>query len=238
MEQGMQRFRRLRKNETIRSMMRETRLHPADLIYPIFVIEGENIKNPVDSMPGVYQYSIDRLNEIMDKVKESGISGVLLFGIPACKDEMGTQAYAKDGITQRAVSYIKKNYPEIYCIVDVCLCEYTSHGHCGVVRDGQIVNDETLPLLCRMSVSLAEAGADMIAPSDMMDGRVEAIRDALDLNGFEGIPVYGIQRQVCICLLWSVQGCGSFSARLWGQEELPDGFCQWSGSCQGNRFRH
>ena len=115
----------------------------------------------------------------MDKVKASGISGVLLFGIPAGKDEMGTQAYAKDGITQRAVSYIKKNYPEIYCIVDVCLCEYTSHGHCGVVRDGQIINDETLPLLCRMSVSLAEAGADMIAPSDMMDGRVEAIRDAL-----------------------------------------------------------
>lgn len=139
-------------------MMRETRLHPADFIYPIFVIEGENIKNPVASMPGVFQYSIDRLGEIMEEVKASGISGVLLFGIPACKDEMGSQAYARDGITQRAVAYIKKNYPDIYCIVDVCLCEYTSHGHCGVVKDGKILNDETLPLLSAMSVTLAEAG--------------------------------------------------------------------------------
>lgn len=185
----MQRFRRLRKNETIRSMMRETRLHPADFIYPIFVIEGENIKNPVASMPGVFQYSIDRLGEIMEEVKASGISGVLLFGIPACKDEMGSQAYARDGITQRAVAYIKKNYPDIYCIVDVCLCEYTSHGHCGVVKDGKILNDETLPLLSAMSVTLAEAGADMIAPSDMMDGRVAAIREALDENGFTDIPI-------------------------------------------------
>ena len=186
----MQRFRRLRKNETIRSMMRETRLHPADFIYPIFVIEGENIKNPVASMPGVFQYSIDRLGEIMEEVKASGISGVLLFGIPACKDEMGSQAYARDGITQRAVAYIKKNYPDIYCIVDVCLCEYTSHGHCGVVKDGKILNDETLPLLSAMSVTLAEAGADMIAPSDMMDGRVAAIREALDENGFTDIPIW------------------------------------------------
>ena len=185
----MQRFRRLRKNETIRSMMRETRLHPSDFIYPIFVMEGDNIKNPVASMPGIYQYSIDRLGEIMEEVKNSGISGVLLFGIPACKDELGTQAYARDGITQRAVAYIKENYPDIYCIVDVCLCEYTSHGHCGVVKDGRVLNDETLPLLAKMSVSLAEAGADMIAPSDMMDGRVAAIREALDQNGFTDIPI-------------------------------------------------
>ncbi len=185
----MQRFRRLRKNETIRSMMRETRLHPSDFIYPIFVMEGDNIKNPVASMPGIYQYSIDRLGEIMEEVKNSGISGVLLFGIPACKDVLGTQAYARDGITQRAVAYIKENYPDIYCIVDVCLCEYTSHGHCGVVKDGRVLNDETLPLLAKMSVSLAEAGADMIAPSDMMDGRVAAIREALDQNGFTDIPI-------------------------------------------------
>lgn len=185
----MQRFRRLRRDERIRSMMRETRLHPKDFIYPMFVIEGENIKNPVESMPGVYQYSIDRLDEILEQVKKADIGGIMLFGIPAHKDERGSQAYAKDGVTQRAVSYIKKNYPEIYIVVDVCLCEYTSHGHCGMVCGDEILNDETLPYLAKMAVSLAEAGADMVAPSDMMDGRVEAIRDALDLAGFSQIPI-------------------------------------------------
>lgn len=185
----MQRFRRLRRDERIRSMMRETRLHPKDFIYPMFVIEGENIKNPVESMPGVYQYSIDRLDEILEQVKKADIGGIMLFGIPAHKDERGSQAYAKDGVTQRAVSYIKKNYPEIYIVVDVCLCEYTSHGHCGMVCGDEILNDETLPYLAKMAVSLAEAGADMVAPSDMMDGRVEAIRDALDLAGFPQIPI-------------------------------------------------
>ncbi len=185
----MQRFRRLRKNEVIRGMMQETRLHPKDFIYPIFVAEGENLENPVASMPGVFQYSLDRLDGILKKVRESGISGVLLFGIPAHKDEVGSQAYAPDGITQRAVRRIKKDYPELYCIVDVCLCEYTSHGHCGLVEGDCILNDETLPLLAKMAVSLAQAGADMIAPSDMMDGRVEAIRAALDENGFADIPI-------------------------------------------------
>lgn len=185
----MQRFRRLRRDERIRSMMRETRLHPKDFIYPMFVIEGENIKNPVASMPGVYQYSIDRLDEILEQVRKADIGGVMLFGIPAHKDERGSQAYAKDGVTQRAVSYIKKNYPEIYIVVDVCLCEYTSHGHCGMVCGNEILNDETLPLLAKMAVSLVEAGADMVAPSDMMDGRIEAIRDALDLAGFSQTPI-------------------------------------------------
>ena len=169
--------------------MQETRLHPKDFIYPIFVAEGENLENPVASMPGVFQYSLDRLDGILNRVRESGISGVLLFGIPAHKDELGSQAYAPDGITQRAVRKIKKDYPELYCIVDVCLCEYTSHGHCGVVEGDCILNDETLPLLSKMAVSLAQAGADMIAPSDMMDGRVEAIRSALDENGFTDIPI-------------------------------------------------
>ena len=176
----MQRFRRLRKDERIRGMVRETRLHPTDFIYPIFVAEGEKLKNPVASMPGVFQYSVDRLDGILEKVRESGVSGVLLFGIPAHKDEVGSQAYAPDGITQRAVRKIKRDFPELYCIVDVCLCEYTSHGHCGLVEGDCILNDETLPLLAKMAVSLAQAGADMIAPSDMMDGRVEAIRAALD----------------------------------------------------------
>ena len=187
----MKRLRRLRQNEVMRDLVRETRLNVKDFIYPIFVIDGENIKTPVNSMPNVYQYSIDRLSEILDEVKESKISGVMLFGIPKPedKDEYGTQAYEENGITQRAVRYIKKNYPEILCIVDVCLCEYTSHGHCGVVENGEILNDETLPLLCKMAVSLVEAGADMVAPSDMMDGRVSAIRDALDNAGYKNTPI-------------------------------------------------
>lgn len=185
----MQRFRRLRKNAVIRGLMQETRLHPKDFIYPIFVAEGENLENPVASMPGVFQYSLDRLDGILEKVCESGVSGVLLFGIPEHKDELGSQAYAPDGITQRAVRKIKRDYPQLYCIVDVCLCEYTSHGHCGVVEGDCILNDETLPFLAKMAVSLAQAGADMIAPSDMMDGRVEAIRQALDENGFSDIPI-------------------------------------------------
>lgn len=187
----MKRLRRLRQNEVMRDLVRETRLNVKDFIYPIFVIDGENIKTPVNSMPNVYQYSIDRLSEILDEVKESKISGVMLFGIPKSedKDEYGTQAYDENGITQRAVRYIKKNYPEILCIVDVCLCEYTSHGHCGVVENGEILNDETLPLLCKMAVSLVEAGADMVAPSDMMDGRVSAIRDALNNAGYKNTPI-------------------------------------------------
>lgn len=187
----MKRLRRLRQNEIIRELVRETRLSVKDFIYPIFVIDGENIKAPVNSMPNVYQYSIDRLSEILDKVRESKITGVMLFGIPKPeqKDELATQAYSDNGVTQRAVKFIKENYPEIYCIVDVCLCEYTSHGHCGMVKDGEILNDETLPLLSKMAVSLVKAGADMVAPSDMMDGRVCAIREALDLAGFKNTPI-------------------------------------------------
>ncbi len=185
----MYRFRRLRRDVRIRSMMQETRLHPKDFIYPVFVIEGENIKNPVASMPGIYQYSIDRLEEILEQIKEAGIGGIMLFGIPRHKDPQGSQAYAADGITQRAVRYIKENYPEIYIVVDICLCEYTSHGHCGMVHGEEILNDETLPYLVKMAVSLAEAGADMAAPSDMMDGRVAAIREGLDQAGFTQMPI-------------------------------------------------
>ena len=185
----MYRFRRLRRDERIRALMQETRLHPKDFIYPLFVIEGEKIKNPVDSMPGVFQYSIDRLDEILDRVKEARIGGVMLFGIPVHKDPQGSQAYAQDGVTQRAVRHIKEKYPEIYIVVDVCLCEYTSHGHCGMVRGEEILNDETLPYLVKMAVSLAETGADMVAPSDMMDGRVAAIREGLDRAGFTQTPV-------------------------------------------------
>ena len=185
----MYRFRRLRRDGRIRSMMQETRLHPKDFIYPVFVIEGENIKNPVASMPGIYQYSIDRVEEILEQIKEAGIGGIMLFGIPWHKDPQGSQAYAADGITRRAVRYIKENYPEIYIVVDICLCEYTSHGHCGMVHGEEILNDETLPYLVKMAVSLAEAGADMAAPSDMMDGRVAVIREGLDQAGFTQMPI-------------------------------------------------
>lgn len=185
----MYRFRRLRRDEKIRSMMQETRLHPKNFIYPVFVIEGEKIKNPVASMPGVFQYSVDRLDEILEQVKEAAIGGIMLFGIPQHKDPQGSQAYAADGVTQRAVRFIKEHYPEIYIVVDVCLCEYTSHGHCGMVCGNEILNDETLPYLVKMAVSLVEAGADMVAPSDMMDGRIAAIRKGLDEAGFMQVPI-------------------------------------------------
>ena len=185
----MKRFRRLRASENLRSMVRETRISKSDLIYPMFVVEGENIKNPVESMPNVYQYSLDRMDEILNEVEKSGISGILIFGVPKHKDEYATEAYNDNGITQQAVRYIKKNYPSLIIIADVCLCEYTSHGHCGVVCGEKILNDETLPLLSKMAVSLAKAGADIIAPSDMMDGRVSSIRNALDENGFIDTPI-------------------------------------------------
>ena len=185
----MYRFRRLRRDERIRSMMQETRLHPKNFIYPVFVIEGEKIKNPVASMPGVFQYSVDRPDEILEQIKEAAIGGIMLFGIPQHKDPQGSQAYAVDGVTQRAVCFIKEHYPEIYIVVDVCLCEYTSHGHCGMVCGNEILNDETLPYLVKMAVSLVEAGADMVAPSDMMDGRIAAIRKGLDEAGFTQVPI-------------------------------------------------
>lgn len=182
-------MRRLRENEMIRQMIRENSVETRDLIYPLFIIEGKNIKNPIDSMPGIFQFSIDQLQEELDRVVELKIAGVLLFGIPAHKDEIGSQAYDDMGITQQAIRFIKKNYPKMLVIADVCLCEYTSHGHCGLVENGKILNDETLPLLAKTAVSYAKAGADIVAPSDMMDLRVTAIRDALDANGLKEIPI-------------------------------------------------
>lgn len=185
----MRRFRRLRSGSEMRSLVRETRLCVSELIYPMFVTEGSGVKNPVDSMPCIYQRSLDMLDEELDRAEASGIAGVLLFGIPAHKDEQATEAYSDNGITQRAVRHIKEKYPRLLVIADVCLCEYTSHGHCGVVCGGEILNDETLPLLAKMAVSMAEAGADIIAPSDMMDGRVAAIRKALDDSGHINTPI-------------------------------------------------
>lgn len=181
----MKRMRRLRVNEAVRSLVRETSIQKTDLVYPVFIIEGENIKNPIDSMPGIYQYSIDCFDEELDRIVKSGISAILIFGIPSHKDEVGSEAYNDNGVTQRAIRYIKKKAPELLVIADVCLCEYTSHGHCGLISDGKVLNDETLPLLSKMALSMAKAGADIIAPSDMMDGRVKEIRKALDENGFK-----------------------------------------------------
>ncbi len=185
----MKRFRRLRQNESIRNFVRENKIDVDDLIYPIFVIEGENIKNPVDSMPNIYQYSLDRMDEELQRIVTAKIPAILIFGIPAHKDEVGSGAYDDNGVTQRAIRFIKQKYPELLIIADVCLCEYTSHGHCGLVHGCEILNDETLPLLSKMAVSLAKAGADIVAPSDMMDGRVDAIRKALDKNGFINTPI-------------------------------------------------
>lgn len=185
----MNRMRRLRVNEAMRSLVRETSIDKSDLVYPVFIIEGNNIKNPIPSMPGIYQYSIDCFDEELDNIVNSGIHAILIFGIPAHKDEVGSQAYDDQGVTQKAIRYIKEKAPDLLIIADICLCEYTSHGHCGLISGDKILNDETLPLLSRMAVSMAKAGADIIAPSDMMDGRVKAIREALDENGFKDIMI-------------------------------------------------
>ena len=185
----MERLRRLRKSAAIRDMVRENHVRVDELIYPIFVKDGRNQVVPVPSMPNVCQYTLDRLFEELDRVVAAGVNAVLLFGIPAHKDAVGSGAYAKNGIVPRAIRAIKRRYPELVVIADVCLCEYTSHGHCGLVKDGAVLNDETLPLLAQASVAYARAGADIVAPSDMMDGRVGAIRSALDKAGFEDVAV-------------------------------------------------
>lgn len=187
----MIRLRRLRNNETMRNMIRETSVSVNDLVYPVFIKEGTDEKIPVDSMPVIYQYTIDRFPEELDRIQKAGVSAILIFGIPEHKDECGSQAYAEDGITQRAIRQIKEWAPDLLVIADVCLCEYTSHGHCGLVHEGKILNDETLPLLAKMAVSLAKAGADMIAPSDMMDGHIKVLRESLDENGFTDTIVMG-----------------------------------------------
>lgn len=187
----MDRLRRLRVSPAMRDMVRENHVRTEELIYPVFVMEGKNICSPVESMPGICQYSPDRLPEELDRVVQAGVRAVLLFGIPAHKDETGSGAYAEHGIVQEAIRSIKaeEKYRDLLVIADVCLCEYTSHGHCGLVRDGEILNDETLPLLAKTAVSYAAAGADIVAPSDMMDRRVGVIREALDANGFTHIPI-------------------------------------------------
>ena len=183
------RLRRLRHNPILRDMVRETHLRKSDLIYPLFVLPGSGIKNEIRSMPGVYQMSIDILIEECKEIVSLGIHAIILFGIPEHKDEFGSEAYSDNGIIQKAVRAIKKEINDLLVITDVCLCEYTSHGHCGLLHGEEILNDETVELLVKEAISHAKAGADIIAPSDMMDGRVTAIRQGLDANGFNKIPI-------------------------------------------------
>lgn len=183
------RLRRLRKNAAIRDMVRETHLTMNDLVMPMFVRPGKGIKNEIPSMPGNYQFSVDTLTARCEELFKQGVKSVLLFGIPEHKDETGDVACDKNGIVQQAVRALKTHIPELYVIADICNCEYTTHGHCGTIVHGDVDNDSTLITLSKQAVSLSEAGADMVAPSDMMDGRVGAIRDALDQNGYPGIPI-------------------------------------------------
>ncbi len=183
------RMRRLRQSEQIRNLVHETDLLPDRLIYPMFVVHGQDKRIPIESMPGCYQQSINNLVEEAREVRDLGIPGVLLFGIPAEKDEAGTGAYDEEGIIQMALAALKEEVPELLLITDVCLCEYTSHGHCGIIKDNDVDNDLTLEMLAKMALSHAESGADIVAPSDMMDGRVAAIRGALDSEGFINTPI-------------------------------------------------
>lgn len=178
--------RRLRRNALIRDLVHETDIRIDDLVFPIFVIDGENIKEEIPSMPGIYRYSLDRLPEHLKEIEESGVKAVIFFGIPEHKDECGSEAYSDDGIVQKALRLARKQCPDMLLIADICLCEYTSHGHCGILsKDGAVMNDPTLTYLAKTALAAAKAGADIVAPSDMMDGRVGAIREMLDENGFE-----------------------------------------------------
>ncbi len=181
--------RRMRRTEALRALIRETEISLAHLVYPLFVVPGKAVKQPIGAMPGCYHFSVDKLVEEAKEIHELGIPAVILFGIPEKKDQRGSQAWAKNGIVQRAVAALKKKVQELIVITDVCLCEYTSHGHCGLISNKEVENDPTLELLAKAAVSHARAGADMVAPSDMMDGRVGAIREALDEHGFEKIPI-------------------------------------------------
>lgn len=188
----MYRGRRLRKNTSIRALIKETNLTVDDFIYPLFVIEGENIKTEISSMPGIYHYSLDKLSIVIEEMLDSGLRSCILFGIPEHKDSCGSEAYREDGIVQRAISFIKKNYPDMYVIADVCMCEYTDHGHCGILdQNGYVDNDETLKYLNKIVLSYAKSGVDMVAPSDMMDGHIASIREALDQAGYKSLPIMG-----------------------------------------------
>ena len=217
------RARRLRKNENFRRLIRETSLSVDDLVYPLFAVPGKNFKKPILSMPGQFQLSVDNIAKEAQKASELGIPAVLLFGIPAKKDEMATGAFAKDGIVQQAVKRIKNEVPDILVITDVCLCEYTSHGHCGMLEKDCVQNDTTLEVLAETAVSLARAGADMVAPSAMMDGQVAAIREALDENSFEDIPIMAYAAKYASSFYGPFREAAESAPQVWRQKILSDG---------------
>lgn len=194
-EQGVRKMdmirrpRRLRSSQAIRDMIHEYDVELSDLIYPVFVVEGTAVKEEIPSMPGIYHYSLDTFKIHLKEIWDSGVRAILFFGVPEHKDAVGSEAYNPDGIVQRAIRMTKENYPEIICIADICLCEYTSHGHCGLIHEGKVLNDETLELLSKAAVSCAAAGADIVAPSDMMDGRIGHMRHMLDANGFADVLI-------------------------------------------------
>ncbi|WP_315111800.1 porphobilinogen synthase [Clostridium intestinale] len=193
----IKRGRRLRVNEATRALVRENSLSSDDFIYPIFVVEGEHIKNEISSLPGNYHYSIDRLEEVVKEIKEAKVRGLMLFGIPEHKDACGSDAYSAEGIVQKAIRKIKELDKDILVITDVCMCEYTDHGHCGIIHGTDVDNDETIEYIGKIALSHVEAGADMVAPSDMMDGRIGKIREVLDKNNFKHIPIMAYSAKYC-----------------------------------------
>ncbi len=219
--------RRLRKNENLRRMIRETRLSVDDLVCPLFITHGSGVKTPIDSMPGQFQLSIDTLVGEVQKIRDLGIPAILLFGIPETKDEEGSGAWIEDGIIQQAIRRIKKEVSDILVITDVCLCEYTSHGHCGILSGSEVDNDATLEVLARTALSHARAGADMVAPSAMMDGQVLAIREALDEEDFEDIPIMAYAAKYASCFYGpfrdAAEGAPQFGDRTSYQMDPPNG---------------
>jgi porphobilinogen synthase len=213
------RLRRLRRTPALRAMVRETSVSASDLVYPLFVVEGSGIKNEISSMPSQFQLSIDNVLRECDDLLNLGVASVILFGIPKEKDEAGSGAYDEDGIIQKATREIKRRFPEMIVVTDVCLCEYTSHGHCGVIENGRVNNDKTLELLTREAVSHARSGADIIAPSDMMDGRVGAIRRELDAAGFNEIPIMAYSAKYSSAFY----GGGGIGAPIRRPKSVPDG---------------
>ncbi len=224
--QGIRRHRRLRMKSGLRAMVRETALTPDDFIYPLFVVPGSGVRREIGAMPGVYHLSVDRLAAEVEPAVKLGIPAVILFGIPETKDETASGAYDRDGIVQRAIRALKREFPELIVIADCCLCEYTSHGHCGLVREGVILNDESVALLARTAVSQAEAGADVIAPSDMFDGRVAAIRAALDAGGFVQVPILSYAAKYASCFYGpfreAAQSAPAFGDRRSHQMDPPN----------------
>ncbi len=230
--------RRLRQNEAFRRMIRETVLNTNDFILPLFAIEGKDLKNPIASMPGQYQMSVDHIVKTCQEVHKLGIPAVMLFGVPDKKDPLATSAYSKDGIVQRAVKAVKNKIPDLAVITDVCLCQYTDHGHCGVVEKNMVDNDASLDLLARTALSHAKAGADMVAPSDMMDGRVAEIRESLDENGFTHVPIMSYAAKYCSGFYGPFPPGSGFRAQIRRPQNLSDGSGQRPGGHPGSDDGH